>query len=230
MKKKDLFICFDCLCAFVRIAGFLYIILTFFFASSFDVVNLYLLLELSRSNHDESRSKLRVSNSSSIVNTLSFPPLLNSCLAVASKPKVHLKVVTFDIYKINLPLLRFLKHIFLFSFLSKYQNHESCHTKSYQSKCYRLVNREIKHKLYPDHINQYLFLVDNKVVGSIGKGICVLLGIGTDDTDKDVDYMVNKILNVRVFDEDGVMWKKGVQASGLELLCGKRERKKRDYI
>lgn len=63
--------------------------------------------------------------------------------------------------------------------------------------------------------------MDDKVVGSIGKGVCVLLGIGTDDTDKDVDYMVNKILNVRVFDENGMMWKKGVKDAGLELLCGK---------
>ncbi|KAG1240789.1 hypothetical protein G6F68_017320 [Rhizopus microsporus] len=51
--------------------------------------------------------------------------------------------------------------------------------------------------------------VDNRVVGSIQKGLCVLLGIGTDDTEKDVDYMVNKILNIRVFDDNGVMWKKG---------------------
>lgn len=63
--------------------------------------------------------------------------------------------------------------------------------------------------------------MDDKVVGSIGKGVCVLLGIGTDDTDKDVDYMVNKILNVRVFDENGMMWKKSVKDAGLELLCGK---------
>lgn len=62
--------------------------------------------------------------------------------------------------------------------------------------------------------------VDEKVVGSIQKGLCVLLGIGTDDTDKDVDYMVNKILNVRVFDDNGIMWKKGVRDAGLELLCG----------
>lgn len=47
-----------------------------------------------------------------------------------------------------------------------------------------------------------------------------MLGIGTDDTDKDVDYMVNKILNVRVFDDNGVMWKKGVKDAGLEVLCG----------
>ncbi|CEG62884.1 Putative D-tyrosyl-tRNA(Tyr) deacylase [Rhizopus microsporus] len=61
--------------------------------------------------------------------------------------------------------------------------------------------------------------VDNRVVGSIQKGLCVLLGIATDDTEKDIDYMVNKILNIRVFDDNGVMWKKGVKDAGLELLC-----------
>ncbi|KAI7899209.1 D-tyrosyl-tRNA deacylase [Cokeromyces recurvatus] len=61
--------------------------------------------------------------------------------------------------------------------------------------------------------------VDNKVISSIQKGLCVLLGIGTDDTEKDIDYMVNKILNIRVFNENDIMWKKGVKDAGLELLC-----------
>ncbi|KAL1933809.1 hypothetical protein VTP01DRAFT_7899 [Rhizomucor pusillus] len=61
--------------------------------------------------------------------------------------------------------------------------------------------------------------VDDKVVSSIGKGVCVLVGIGTDDTEKDMDYIINKILNIRVFDQDGAMWKKGVKDLGLEVLC-----------
>jgi D-Tyr-tRNAtyr deacylase len=31
--------------------------------------------------------------------------------------------------------------------------------------------------------------VDNKVVGQIGKGLCVLIGIHTDDTEADMEYM-----------------------------------------
>ncbi|KAI9025879.1 D-tyrosyl-tRNA deacylase [Phycomyces nitens] len=63
--------------------------------------------------------------------------------------------------------------------------------------------------------------VDNQIVGSIQKGICVLVGIATDDVEKDVDYMVNKILNVRVFDDQatGAMWKAGAKQAGLEILC-----------
>ncbi|KAI7864778.1 D-tyrosyl-tRNA deacylase [Spinellus fusiger] len=63
--------------------------------------------------------------------------------------------------------------------------------------------------------------VDQQVVGSIQKGICVLLGIATDDVEKDLDFMVNKILNIRVFEDEktGAMWKVGTKEAGLEILC-----------
>ena len=45
-------------------------------------------------------------------------------------------------------------------------------------------------------------LVDNRVVGSIDKGILVLLGVFSNDTESDVDYMVNKISNLRIFNSE----------------------------
>lgn len=48
--------------------------------------------------------------------------------------------------------------------------------------------------------------VDEEVVGQINQGLLVLLGVTHDDTSKDVDYMVDKITNLRIFeDEDGKM-------------------------
>lgn len=48
--------------------------------------------------------------------------------------------------------------------------------------------------------------VDEEVVGQINKGLMVLLGVTHDDTSKDVDYMVDKVTNLRIFeDEDGKM-------------------------
>jgi D-aminoacyl-tRNA deacylase len=44
--------------------------------------------------------------------------------------------------------------------------------------------------------------VDNEIVGKIGKGILVLLGIAEDDTDRDVDYMAEKIANLRIFQDE----------------------------
>lgn len=48
--------------------------------------------------------------------------------------------------------------------------------------------------------------VDGQVVGEIGKGVMVLFGmLGTDD-DKTIDYMLDKIINLRIFeDENGKM-------------------------
>ena len=48
--------------------------------------------------------------------------------------------------------------------------------------------------------------VDGQVIGEIGKGVMVLFGmLGTDD-DKTIDYMLDKIINLRIFeDENGKM-------------------------
>ena len=41
--------------------------------------------------------------------------------------------------------------------------------------------------------------VDNQIVGDIGKGLCIFVGIAETDNDKDVTYLVDKILNLRIF-------------------------------
>ncbi|XP_060724466.1 D-aminoacyl-tRNA deacylase 1 isoform X1 [Tachysurus vachellii] len=57
-------------------------------------------------------------------------------------------------------------------------------------------------------------------ISSIGRGICVFLGISTQDTQKDVDYIVRKILNLRLFeDENGCTWNRNVMDKGFEVLC-----------
>ena len=43
--------------------------------------------------------------------------------------------------------------------------------------------------------------VDGRVVGSIGKGLVVLLGVGQDDEKKDLDILVRKIVGLRIFDD-----------------------------
>ena len=48
--------------------------------------------------------------------------------------------------------------------------------------------------------------VDNKTIGSIGSGLLILLAVHQDDTDKDVVWLADKIVNLRVFDDaDGRM-------------------------
>lgn len=44
--------------------------------------------------------------------------------------------------------------------------------------------------------------VDGEIVGKIDKGILALLGITHEDTEKDVDYLVKKVLNLRIFSDE----------------------------
>jgi D-tyrosyl-tRNA(Tyr) deacylase len=44
--------------------------------------------------------------------------------------------------------------------------------------------------------------VEGKVVGEIQKGLLVFLGVGEGDSPKDMEYMVDKILGLRIFEDD----------------------------
>ena len=48
--------------------------------------------------------------------------------------------------------------------------------------------------------------VNNQVVGKIKKGLVALVGFTQGDTEKEIDYLVDKITHLRIFDDDdGVM-------------------------
>ena len=44
--------------------------------------------------------------------------------------------------------------------------------------------------------------VENIIVGSIGLGLVVFLGITHSDTDKEIDFIINKIINLRIFGDE----------------------------
>ena len=57
--------------------------------------------------------------------------------------------------------------------------------------------------------------VDNKIVGKINNGLLVLVGFTYGDTSSDIDYVVNKILNIRIFNDDaGIMNKSIIDING----------------
>jgi len=48
--------------------------------------------------------------------------------------------------------------------------------------------------------------VDGEIVGKVGRGLLVLVGITHADGQRDADYLVDKIVNLRIFDDrDGKM-------------------------
>lgn len=44
--------------------------------------------------------------------------------------------------------------------------------------------------------------VEEKVIGKIGKGFAVLIGIGKDDTKADADRLVEKMIRLRIFEDE----------------------------
>ena len=44
--------------------------------------------------------------------------------------------------------------------------------------------------------------VEGQVSGEIGVGLCVFLGVFPEDTDKDIGWLVEKIINLRIFDDE----------------------------
>ncbi|HUK90109.1 MAG TPA: D-aminoacyl-tRNA deacylase [Blastocatellia bacterium] len=43
--------------------------------------------------------------------------------------------------------------------------------------------------------------IDGRVAGEIGRGVLVLLGVGRMDAEADADYLADKIVNLRIFDD-----------------------------
>ncbi len=61
-------------------------------------------------------------------------------------------------------------------------------------------------------------LVEGKVVGEIGPGLLVLLGVGKTDTEAAADYLAEKILGLRIFEDDAGKMNLSVQDSRGEML------------
>lgn len=57
--------------------------------------------------------------------------------------------------------------------------------------------------------------VNGRVVGKSGHGLLLLVGFTEGDTSKEIDYMIDKVLNLRIFDdENGVMNKSLLDIEG----------------
>ena len=71
--------------------------------------------------------------------------------------------------------------------------------------CQRVLEAEVK--------------VDGRQVGKIDKGLLVYLGVGKEDTEKDAQFMADKLVNLRIFaDEAGKMNRSVRDVGGAILL------------
>jgi D-tyrosyl-tRNA(Tyr) deacylase len=68
-------------------------------------------------------------------------------------------------------------------------------------------------------VNKASVEVSNEVVGEIGPGLLILLGVARDDSNADADYLADKTVNLRIFDDDeGKMNRSLLETGGAMLV------------
>jgi len=60
--------------------------------------------------------------------------------------------------------------------------------------------------------------IDEKVLGKINQGLLVLLGIENADTQEDINWLVNKLINLRIFNDDHGVMNESLLDQNLEVL------------
>jgi D-tyrosyl-tRNA(Tyr) deacylase len=61
-------------------------------------------------------------------------------------------------------------------------------------------------------------IVENEVIVKIGHGLLVLLGIAKGDETSDADYLADKIINLRIFEDENSKMNRSLYETGAELL------------
>jgi len=61
--------------------------------------------------------------------------------------------------------------------------------------------------------------VGQETIGRIGGGLLVLLGVARGDQPSDADYLANKIVNLRIFEDDGGKMNRSLLEAGGQMLA-----------
>ncbi len=67
-------------------------------------------------------------------------------------------------------------------------------------------------------VNRAKVTVDNKLISEIDRGLLVLLGVGSNDTEDDLEYMIDKIINLRIFEDKDDKMNLSLKDIGGEML------------
>lgn len=60
--------------------------------------------------------------------------------------------------------------------------------------------------------------IEGKVKSAIGPGLLVLLGVGLEDTEADIDYLVKKTAALRIFPDDAGVMNRSVLETGGDII------------
>jgi len=67
-------------------------------------------------------------------------------------------------------------------------------------------------------VSESSVIVEKEVIAKIGHGLLVLLGIAQGDTPIDADYLADKIINLRIFEDENGKMNRSLNETGAQLL------------
>lgn len=67
-------------------------------------------------------------------------------------------------------------------------------------------------------VKQSSVRTNNQIIGQTGSGLLVLLGVAKGDNSEDADYLVNKIANLRIFEDDNGKMNHSLLDTGGEMM------------
>lgn len=73
-------------------------------------------------------------------------------------------------------------------------------------------------KLVIQRVSEARVIIQGSTYGAIGAGLLVLLGVARDDTEEEADYLINKLLGLRIFEDEGGKMNRNVQEAGGSVL------------
>ena len=73
-------------------------------------------------------------------------------------------------------------------------------------------------KLVVQRVKKANVVVNNEIIGEIGQGYMVLLGVGTQDTKETADFLVQKLIKLRVFEDENEKMNLSIKDINGELL------------
>jgi D-aminoacyl-tRNA deacylase len=73
-------------------------------------------------------------------------------------------------------------------------------------------------RLVIQRVSEASVKVNESTIGSIRKGLAVFIGIGQQDTEADANYLIDKLLGLRVFPDENGKMNRSIQDAGGSLL------------
>lgn len=67
-------------------------------------------------------------------------------------------------------------------------------------------------------VNRAQVTIHGELIGSIGSGVVVLLGIHSDDGEREVRWMADKVVNLRIFEDENGLMNRSLPDVGGEML------------